>query len=48
MNKFWSFLLIRDLPPTSLQGLSFSVFGLGDSKYVKFNYAARRLRMRLL
>ncbi|CAK93597.1 unnamed protein product (macronuclear) [Paramecium tetraurelia] len=46
--KFWQFLLIKDLPKESLIKLEFTVFGLGDSSYPKFNYAARKLRSRLL
>lgn len=48
MLKFWKFLLIKDLANDSLKRLKFSVFGLGDSSYAKFNYAARKLRTRLL
>ncbi|CAD8187625.1 unnamed protein product [Paramecium pentaurelia] len=48
MIKFWQFLLIKDLPKESLIKLEFTVFGLGDSSYPKFNYAARKLRSRLL
>ncbi|CAD8106331.1 unnamed protein product [Paramecium sonneborni] len=48
INKFWQFLLIKDLPKESLIKLEFTVFGLGDSSYPKFNYAARKLRSRLL
>lgn len=48
MLKFWKFLLIKDLAKDSLKRLKFSVFGLGDSSYAKFNYAARKLRTRLL
>lgn len=48
MLKFWQFLLIKDLPKTSLQNLRFSVFGLGDSSYAKFNYGARKLRNRII
>jgi len=33
MIKSWKFLLRRDLPPGSLSGLNFTVFGLGDSSY---------------
>lgn len=47
MRKFWSFMLRRDLPPDSLQLLSFAVFGFGDSSYAKYNAAARMLRTRL-
>lgn len=47
-KSFWKFLLRRDLPADSLSGLQFSVCGLGDSGYAKFNAAARKLHTRLL
>jgi len=45
---FWRFLLQRNLPKTALDKLAFSVFGLGDSGYAKFNATARKLQQRLL
>lgn len=48
MVEFWNFLLIKSLPSDSLKKVQFSVFGCGDSSYEKFNYAARKLRSRLL
>jgi sulfite reductase alpha subunit-like flavoprotein len=47
MIRFWRFMLRKDLPRDSLGKLRFAVFGFGDSSYVKFNAAARRLRVRL-
>lgn len=47
MRAFWRFLLRKGLPATALAGVSCAVFGLGDSSYPKFNYAARRLSARL-
>ena len=47
MRPLWSFLLRRDLPPGSLRGVRHAVFGLGDSSYAKFNFAAKRLARRL-
>ena len=47
MKDFWSFLLRRNLPSNSLANLSFTIFGLGDSSYDKFNATARRLNVRL-
>lgn len=47
MKFFWKFLLQRNLPRDSLSGLSYGVFGLGDSGYDKFNAAARKLNSRL-
>lgn len=41
MKYFWRFLLQKNLPKSSLGGLSFGVFGLGDSGYDKYNAAAR-------
>lgn len=48
MRGFWRFLLRKNLPPTSLVKVAgFAVFGLGDSSYKKFNYAAIKLHKRL-
>lgn len=47
MKTFWQFLLRRDLPPHSLAELTHACFGLGDSSYPKFNFAAKRLHRRL-
>lgn len=47
MKHFWSFLLRKSLPPHSLSAISHSVVGLGDSSYLKFNFAAKRLHRRL-
>jgi sulfite reductase alpha subunit-like flavoprotein len=48
MKSFWNFMLRRGLSSTSLADLSFSVLGLGDSSYDKYNAAARKLQKRLL
>ena len=48
MIKSWKFLLIKDLPQDSLSNLNFSIFGLGDSAYPKFNAMARKVYQRLL
>lgn len=48
MKRFWQFLLRRNLPTSSLKDLNFACLGLGDSSYEFFNYAAKRLRKRLL
>ncbi|KAJ1956804.1 NAPDH-dependent diflavin reductase [Linderina pennispora] len=48
MKKFWRFLLRKSIPGDALAGLSFAVFGLGDSSYRKFNFPAKRLFRRLL
>ncbi|KUI68704.1 NADPH-dependent diflavin oxidoreductase 1 [Cytospora mali] len=45
---FWKSLLRKKLPPTCLSQLRFTTFGLGDSSYPKFNWAARKLQKRLL
>ncbi|KAI8048571.1 hypothetical protein BDF22DRAFT_746813 [Syncephalis plumigaleata] len=47
MKKFWRFLLRKDLPKNVLSQLEYSVFGLGDSSYEKFNYPAKKLHKRL-
>lgn len=46
-KAFWRFLLRADLPKTSLNAVTVTVFGLGDSSYAKFNAAARKLHTRL-
>ena len=47
VRGFWDFLLRRDLPPDSLAALVHACFGLGDSSYPKFNFAAKRMHRRL-
>ncbi|KAK3379294.1 hypothetical protein B0T24DRAFT_150680 [Lasiosphaeria ovina] len=47
--KFWRNLRREKLNGTNCLGaLKFTIFGLGDSSYPKFNWAARKLRVRLL
>ncbi|KAL2157532.1 hypothetical protein VTH06DRAFT_6083 [Thermothelomyces fergusii] len=47
--KFWKNLRREKLNNTNcLRPLRFAIFGLGDSSYQKFNWAARKLRARLL
>lgn len=48
MKNFWKFLLRRNLPSNSLNGVQFGVLGLGDSSYTKFNFVAKRLNKRLV
>jgi len=48
MINAWRFLLRKDLPSMSLANLRFTVFGLGDSSYDKFNAMAKKLTQRLL
>lgn len=48
MYSFWTFLRRADLPPDVLKQLQFSVFGLGDRSYVKYNACARKLYARLV
>ncbi|RAQ53048.1 hypothetical protein AFGD_001788 [Aspergillus flavus] len=47
-RTFWRSLLLKRLPATFLEGVSFTSFGLGDSSYPKFNWAARKLCKRLV
>ncbi|KAI9772685.1 MAG: NAPDH-dependent diflavin reductase [Geoglossum simile] len=47
-RTFWKLLLRKRLPPNYLQLVRFTTFGLGDSSYPKFNWAARKLHKRLL
>ncbi|GES58001.1 NADPH-dependent FMN/FAD containing oxidoreductase [Aspergillus terreus] len=46
-RAFWRSMLLKKLPPTLLSGVRFASFGLGDSSYPKFNWAARKLYKRL-
>ncbi|CAI8025626.1 NADPH-dependent diflavin oxidoreductase 1 [Geodia barretti] len=48
MRQFWRFLLQKSLPKDSLASVRFSVMGLGDSSYPKYNYVAKKLHRRLL
>uniref|UniRef100_A0AAG5CYL5 NADPH-dependent diflavin oxidoreductase 1 n=1 Tax=Anopheles atroparvus TaxID=41427 RepID=A0AAG5CYL5_ANOAO len=48
MKRFWKFLLRKSLPTDSLRQVHFAVLGLGDSRYPKFNYVAKKLHKRLL
>lgn len=36
LQKFWRFLLRKNLPTSSLQNLKIAVLGLGDSSYIKW------------
>ena len=47
MRRFWKFLLRRNLPEQLLSHIHYAVFGLGDSGYEKFNFAAKKLDRRL-
>jgi len=48
-TKFWRNLRREKLNNTNCLGpVRFALFGLGDSSYPKFNWAARKLRVRLL
>ena len=44
---FWKKLLRKRLPPGCLASVKYTCFGLGDSTYLKFNWAARKLIKRL-
>ncbi|KAL5520243.1 hypothetical protein ACEPAG_9456 [Sanghuangporus baumii] len=48
MTPMWNMLLRADLPSDILEDLHFAVFGLGDSAYEKFCWAAKKLSRRLL
>ncbi|KAK9739576.1 Insect cuticle protein [Popillia japonica] len=48
MKNFWRFLLRKNLAKDSLTNLRYAVLGLGDSSYVRFNFAAKRLHKRLM
>ncbi|KAI0106263.1 hypothetical protein GGR51DRAFT_518440 [Nemania sp. FL0031] len=46
-RKFWKSLLRKRLPPNCLRQVNFTTFGLGDSSYYQYNWAARKLHKRL-
>ncbi|KAJ8686661.1 hypothetical protein QAD02_022455 [Eretmocerus hayati] len=48
MKNFWKFLLRKNLPSNFLCHVKFSVLGLGDSSFEKFNFAAKKLNKRLI
>ncbi|KXS19357.1 riboflavin synthase domain-like protein [Gonapodya prolifera JEL478] len=47
MKSLWTFLLRKKLDSTVLCGLSFAVFGLGDSSYPRYNFPSKKLYKRL-
>lgn len=47
MTSFWTTLRQANLPGNFLDGIKFTVFGLGDSSYPRFNWAAKKLYRRL-
>ncbi|CAK8540557.1 unnamed protein product [Lathyrus sativus] len=48
MKVFWRFLLQRNLSNHWLKGVHYTVFGLGDSGYQKYNFVAKKLDKRLM
>lgn len=49
MRLFWRQLLKKSLSPSSMNWMSFSICGMGDSSYtLSFNFAAKKLHRRLL
>ncbi|KAI1329717.1 riboflavin synthase domain-like protein [Xylariaceae sp. FL0255] len=46
-RAFWKSLLRKRLPPDCLSQVKFTTFGLGDSSYTQYNWAARKLHKRL-
>ena len=47
MTSLWTNLLRSDLPPDTFEDLPYAVFGLGDTGYEKFCWAAKKLSRRL-
>lgn len=47
MKTFWKLLLRKSLPSDFLSNTTFSVLGLGDSSFEKFNFVAKKLNKRL-
>lgn len=48
MKKTWRLLLRKSLPPDSLAPVQFTVLGLGDSSYQRFNFVGKKLYRRVL
>ncbi|KAI1824184.1 riboflavin synthase domain-like protein [Xylaria intraflava] len=46
-RKFWKSILRKRLPLNCLRQVNFTTLGLGDSSYLQFNWAARKLHKRL-
>lgn len=46
-KKFIKFILKKKLPDNLLNHIKFTTFGLGDSSYPKFNYAIKKIHIRL-
>lgn len=46
-RDFWRFILRAGLPPDTLSDLHYATFGLGDSSYARYCWAARMLNRRL-
>ncbi|KAF9528816.1 hypothetical protein CPB83DRAFT_766075 [Crepidotus variabilis] len=47
MTPLWTSLLRSNLPKDTFEDLSFTVFGLGDTAYEKFCWAAKKLSRRM-
>uniref|UniRef100_A0A1D1ZFR5 NADPH-dependent diflavin oxidoreductase 1 n=1 Tax=Anthurium amnicola TaxID=1678845 RepID=A0A1D1ZFR5_9ARAE len=47
MKDFWKFLRRKNISNQWLEGVHYAVFGLGDSAYQKYNFAAKKLDRRL-
>ena len=47
MTPLWTNLLRSDLPSDTFEDLPYTVFGLGDTGYEKFCWAAKKLSRRL-
>ena len=46
-KSFMKFILKKKLPHDLFQHLHFTTFGLGDSSYVKYNYAIKKIHARM-
>ncbi|KAF7684592.1 NADPH-dependent diflavin oxidoreductase 1 [Astathelohania contejeani] len=47
MRSFWNFIMYAGNPENLFAGVSFAIFGLGDSSYSSYNFCARKLARRL-
>jgi len=47
MCRFWKFIMRKSLPHNCLSDLNYSVLGLGDSSYNKYNFVAKKLFRRV-
>lgn len=47
IKNLWNFLKLKELPTNFLSNIKFSIYGLGDSSFDKFNFFAKKMCNRL-